>query len=88
MNWRRLYATLQIWTMVCMLSFATAGCNAVVVIGICRKIFGWSDEISIFGVGLPAFFVMFVAFVKHLPKPLRSAGMLSNDPKSFGPWFK
>ncbi|WP_322881375.1 hypothetical protein [Pandoraea sputorum] len=88
MNWRKLYATLQIWTMVGMLSFVTAGCNAVVVIGICRIFFGWNDEISVFGVGLPAFLAMFFVFFKHLPKPLRNAGMLSDDPKKFGPWFK
>lgn len=88
MNWRRLYATLQIWIMVGMISFATAGCNTVVVIGICRKLLGWNDSVSAFGVGFPAFIVMFIVFAKHLPKPLRKAGMLSDDPEKFGPWFK
>ncbi|WP_414448370.1 hypothetical protein AB4851_03055 [Burkholderia sp. 22PA0099] len=88
MNWRRLYATLQIWIMVSMISLATAGCNTALVIGICRKLLGWNDSIAFFGIGPLTFTVMFILFAKYLPKPLRAAGMLSDDPKEFGPWLK
>ena len=88
MNWHRLYATFQIWFVVCLAAGFGAGCNTVVVIGICRKLLGWSDGVSVFGAGIPAFIVMFIVFAKHLPKPLRKAGMLSDDPETFGPWFK
>ncbi|MEJ2768264.1 hypothetical protein [Mycetohabitans sp. B46] len=88
MNWRRLYAMLQIWIMVGLTSFAAAGCNTVVVIGICRKLLGWSDGVSVFGIGFPVFVIQFIVFAKYLPKPLRKAGRLSDDPEKFGPWFK
>jgi hypothetical protein len=29
-----------------------------------------------------------VVFVRHLPKRLRKAGILSDDPERFGPCFK
>jgi hypothetical protein len=88
MNWRRLYATLQICFMVCLVSAATSGCYAVVVIGICRKVLGWSDNVSVFAVGLPAFIILLLVLIKLLSKPLRKAGMLSDEPEKFGPWFK
>jgi hypothetical protein len=39
-------------------------------------------------IGLPLFIVLFLVFAKYLPKPLRKAGMLSDDPERLGPWFK
>jgi hypothetical protein len=56
--------------------------------GICRRVLGWSDNVSVFAVGLPIFIVLLLVFIKFLPKPLRKAGMLSDDPEKFGPWFK
>ncbi|WP_155628548.1 hypothetical protein [Burkholderia territorii] len=47
-----------------------------------------SDNVSVFAVGLPFFIVLLIVFVKYLPKPLRKAGMLSDDPEKFGPWFR
>ncbi|SIO44082.1 hypothetical protein [Paraburkholderia phenazinium] len=88
MNWKRLYATLQIGFVVCLASFFSAGCYTVVVIGICRRLIGLSDGVSVFAIGLPFFIVLLAVFVKYLPKPLRKAGMLSDDPGNFGPWFK
>jgi hypothetical protein len=47
-----------------------------------------SDVVSVFAIGLPFFIVLLAAFVKYFSKPLRKAGMLSDDPERFGPWFK
>lgn len=88
MNWRRLYATAQIWFMVFLVSVFSTGCYTVVVIGICRKLMGLSDGISVFSIGLPFFIVLLVLHIRLLPNPLRKAGMLSDDPSKFGPWFK
>ncbi|WGY70360.1 hypothetical protein KEC55_25295 [Burkholderia cepacia] len=88
MNWRRLYAAAQIWFMVCLVSIFSAGCYAVVVIGICRKLMGLSNGVSVFAIGIPLFIVLLVLHIRFLPKPLRKAGMLSDDPSKFGPWFK
>jgi hypothetical protein len=88
MNCRRLYATVQIWFMVGLVSVFSAGCSAVVMIGICRRLIGLSDGVSVFGVGIPIFIVLLVIHIRLLPKPLRKAGMLSDDPRKFGPWFK
>jgi len=46
------------------------------------------DTIAILSIGLPLFIIFFFVFFKHLPKPLRRAGMLSDNPEKFGPWFK
>ena len=88
MNWRRLYATLQIGFVICLASLFSAGFYTVVVIGICRRVIGLSDGVSMYAIGLPFFIVLLGVFVKYLPKPLRKAGMLSDDPERFGPWFK
>ena len=88
MNWKRLYATLQIGFVIFLASFFCAGFYTVVVIGVCRRIIGLSDGVSVFAIGLPFFIALLAVFVKYLPKPLRKAGMLSDDPERFGPWFK
>ncbi|EEE16612.1 hypothetical protein BURMUCGD2M_6057 [Burkholderia multivorans CGD2M] len=49
---------------------------------------GLSDGVSAFSIGLPFFIVFLVLHIRFLPKPLRKAGMLSDDPSKFGPWFK
>ena len=88
MNWKRFYATLQIWFMVCLASGFSAGFWSFVVAGLCRIAFKLGDDESMLLVGLPLFVVLFLVFAKYLPTPLRKAGMLSDDPERFGPWFK
>jgi hypothetical protein len=87
MNWRRLYATLQIWFMVFLASVFSAGCWSFLVAGLCRIALRLDDNQSMLMIGLPLFIILFVLFVRYLPKPLRKAGMLSDDPEKFGPWF-
>jgi hypothetical protein len=88
MNWRRLYAMVQIWFIVFLVAVFSAGFYSVIVIGICRRLIGLSDGLSVFAIGIPFFIVLLVLHVRLLPKPLRKAGMLSDDPAKFGPWFK
>ncbi|MEX3857195.1 hypothetical protein AB3X94_24665 [Paraburkholderia sp. BR10923] len=88
MNWKRLYAVSQIVGAVGGISVAAAGFYAVIVVGICRKLIGLSDNFSVFGIGIPSFVVILTVFIRYLPNHLRKAGMLSDDPKKFGPWFK
>ncbi|WP_354673619.1 hypothetical protein [Cupriavidus alkaliphilus] len=88
MNWERLYAMLQICFMIGLASAFSAGFWSFVVAGLCRIAFGLRDEESMLLIGLPSFFALFLVFAKLLPKPLRKAGMLSDDPSKFGPWFK
>ena len=88
MNWRRVYATFQIGVMVCLASAFGAGCWSFLVAGLCRIAFHLGDNESMLLIGFPTFLVLFAVFVKYLPKPLRKAGMLSDDPEKFGPWFK
>lgn len=88
MNWRRLYATIQAMGVVGGISVGGAGFYAVIVIGICRKMIGLSDNVSVFAVGLPFFLVLLIVFVKYLPGRLHKAGMLSENREGFGPWFK
>ena len=88
MNWKRFYATLQIWFMVCLASVFSAGCWSFLVAGLCRIAFKLGDNESMLLIGLPLFIVLFLVFAKYLPKPLRKAGMLSDEPERFGPWFR
>jgi uncharacterized membrane-anchored protein len=87
-NWKRLYAVSQIVGLVGGISVGAAGFYAVILIGICRKLIGLSDNMSVFAIGLPFFIVLLIVFVRYLPTRLRKAGMLSDDPAKFGPWFK
>ncbi|WP_157646253.1 hypothetical protein [Burkholderia ubonensis] len=88
MNWRRLYATLQICFTVCLASAVGAGCWSFLIAGICRLVLKIDEEVALLSIGLPLFIVLFIVFVKYLPKPLRKAGMSSDAPEKFGPWFK
>lgn len=88
MNWRRLYAVSQTVGVVGGISVGAAGFYTVIVIGICRKILGLSDNFSLFGIGFPFFIILLLIFLKYLPRRLRKAGMLSDEPEKFGPWFK
>ncbi|WP_157658636.1 hypothetical protein [Burkholderia ubonensis] len=88
MNWRRLYATTQIYGVVGGVAVGGAGCWAFLVAGLCRIAFDLDDNESMLLIGLPFFIVLLIVFVKYLPKPLRKAGMLSDNPEKFGPWFK
>ncbi|WP_157645019.1 hypothetical protein [Burkholderia ubonensis] len=88
MNWRRLYATTQIYGVVGGVAVGGAGCWSFLVAGLCRIAFDLGENESMLLIGLPLFIILFFVFVKHLPKSLRKAGMLSDDPEKFGPWFK
>ena len=85
MNWRRLYAVSQIVGVVGGCSVAAAGFYTVIVMGICRKLIGLSDTVSVFAIGLPCFLIILVVFIRYLPNHLRKAGMLSEKPERFGP---
>jgi hypothetical protein len=88
MNWRRCYAVFQIWFTVCLASAVGAACWAFLVAGLCRLIFKLDEEIALLSIGLPLFLILLSLFIRFLPKHLRKAGMLSDDPSRFGPWFK
>ncbi|MCF7694933.1 hypothetical protein KPG66_01975 [Mycetohabitans sp. B2] len=88
MNWRRLYATFQICSTVCLASVVGAGCWSFLIAGICRLVFKLDEVVALLSIGLPLFIVLFVVFANYLPKPLRKSGMLSDDPEKFGPWFR
>jgi hypothetical protein len=88
MNWRRLYATLQICAVVGGLAVGAAIFWAMIVTGIFRIAFGLGENTAMLFVFIPLFFCAVLFFVKALPKLLRKKGMLSDDPAKFGPWFK
>lgn len=88
MNWRRAYAAFQIWFMVCLASTIGAGCWSFLVAGLCRLMFKLDENIALLAIGLPMFLILLIVFIRFLPKPLRKAEMLSDDPERFGPWFK
>jgi hypothetical protein len=88
MNWRRLYATIQIWLTVGSLALGSAILYSVIVVGVCRKLLAIRESIAVYWIGLPSLIALSVWFALVLPKHLRKAGILSDDPSKFGPWFK
>ncbi|WP_153076406.1 hypothetical protein [Paraburkholderia bonniea] len=88
MNWRRLYATVEIYLTLGLFSLFGAGCWAFVIAGILRLTFQIDENKAILLIGLPLFIVLTIWFIRLLPKHLRKAGILSDEPEKFGPWFK
>ncbi|MBB5542307.1 hypothetical protein A8H39_18230 [Paraburkholderia fungorum] len=88
MNWRRAYAAFQIWFMVCLTSAIGASSWSFLVAGLCRLMFKLDENIALLAIGLPMFLILLVVLIRFLPKPLRKAGILSDEPERFGPWFK
>lgn len=87
MNWSRLYAKLQRLVVIgsmCLLS----GGWAFLIAGICKVAFELQEKIAILCIGLPLFFLTVIWGGIYLPNALSKAGMLSDEPSSFGPWFK
>lgn len=69
-------------------SFVGAAAWAFVVSGIFRIMLKLGDNESMVFVFLPLFVMLFAYFWRKLPGPLKKIGMLSDDPRKFGPWFK
>lgn len=88
MNWRRLCIALQNWMTIGLASAFSAGFWSFLASGICRMAFKLGDNQSMLLIGVSLFAVLFLAFAKCLPKPLRKAGMLSQNSKDFDCWFK
>jgi hypothetical protein len=88
MNWRRLYATIDIWSTVGLFSLFGSGCWSFLVAGLCRLLFKLEENMAMLCIGLPLFIALTTVFIRALPKHLRKAGILSDEPKTFGPWFK
>jgi len=83
MNWRVTYARIQIlFTISVASAFSAVGCSAIIA-GLCKVIFAIGENESLLYIGAPLFVILFAFFIKHLPEPLRKAGMLSDSPESF-----
>jgi hypothetical protein len=88
MNWRRLYATLEIWGTVGLFTFVGAGFWAFIVAGLCRIAFRLGDTEALLLIGVPMSLGVGALLIRLLPSRLRRAGMLSDEPAKFGPWFR
>lgn len=88
MNWRRLYSVIQICLVVGGAAIVGAIFWAMVATGICRIAFGLGEDPAMLYIFVPLCIAVAVCLVRMLPKHLRKAGMLSDEPSTFGPWFK
>lgn len=61
---------------------------AMLITGACRFAFGLDEKAAMLFVFSPSCLGLIFYWVRRLPSRLRKAGMLSDDPESFGPWFK
>ncbi|NUA26640.1 hypothetical protein FCJ59_07460 [Cupriavidus basilensis] len=86
MNQKRLIATLNTWFILGLASAFGAGCWAFVTAGVCRIAFHLEENTAMLFIGAPLFVVLLIWFWRILPKHLRKAGMLGDEPERFGPW--
>lgn len=88
MNWARLYATFQIWFVVCVASMTGAAFWSFLLTGGVRWLFGMGEDPAMLFVWLPSFVASTFWLAPRIPKDLRRAGLLSDEPERFGPWFR
>ncbi|OBR47919.1 hypothetical protein A6456_38215 [Paraburkholderia tropica] len=88
MNWRRLYATMDLCITVGLFAAFIAAFWAFFLTGICRFLFHRGDSTGMQNVFVPAAILLFLLLVKLLPRWLRKMGLLNDSPSRFGLWFK
>lgn len=88
MNWKRLYAAVQTTCVVWGSAISAGIILAMLATGLCRYVFNFEEKPAMLFVFLPVFLVLTTYWIKKLPDRLRKAGMLSDEPERFGPWFK
>lgn len=88
MNWRRLYATCQILSVVWLLSIGMGIFWSFLLAGIVRVAFHLNEGSTLIFVAIPVAIAIAIWGVIYLPAHFRKAGILSDDPRKFGPWFE
>jgi hypothetical protein len=88
MNWRRLFAVVQICTVVGGAAVVGAVFWAMLATGLCRFAFNLDEKPAMLFIFSPLCLALVVYWVRKLPPRLRRAGMISDEPDTFGPWFK
>jgi hypothetical protein len=88
MNWKRLYALVQATCLVWGSAVGAGVIIATLVTGLCRFAFNLDEKPAMLFVFCPLCLVLVVYWVRRLPSRLRKAGMISDKPDKFGPWFK
>lgn len=88
MNWRRLYAALEILLTASLFAFIISGFLAFVIFGVVRVLADLGDDEAMLKIFVPLMVVLFVVLVMFLPSRLRAMGIVSDSPEKFGPWFK
>ncbi|MBU9147386.1 hypothetical protein KTD26_33440 [Burkholderia multivorans] len=87
-NWRRLYATLEIGITTGLFSMFISAFFAFLISGIFRIWLKLGDDEAMLKVFVPVVLVLFIVLVKRLPRSLRKMGIIGDPPDRFGPWFK
>jgi hypothetical protein len=88
MNLRRLWAVIQTCLVVGGAAIVGAVFWAMAITGLCRIAFGLDEDRAMLYIFVPLCVATTVSLIRLLPKRLRRAGMLSDEPEKFGPWFK
>ena len=88
MNWKRLHALVQTICVVWGAAIGAAIFWALVVTGLCRFAFKLDEKPAMLLIFCPVCIALVAYWVRRLPARLGKAGMLSDDPSRFGPWFK
>ena len=88
MNWKRLYATIEIGFTVGLGALFVAVSTSIIITVLCNKIFAVSGNQAMIFVAMPTFLFFLILFLIKLPETFRKQGILSDRPDEFGPWFK
>lgn len=88
MNWRRLYATLEVGFTASLFSLFISVFFAFLISGIFRISLRLGDDEAMLKVFVPTVIILFIALMRFMPKSLRKMGIISDSPDRFGPWFK
>jgi hypothetical protein len=87
-NWRRLYATLEVGFTTSLFSLFISVFFAFLISGIFRISLRLGDDEAMLKVFVPTAIILFIVLMRFMPKSLQKMGIISDSPDRFGPWFK
>lgn len=86
-NWMRLLAVLQRFTVHVFMWVLSAFILAVIGAGIARVALDLEESDAFLFVGGPLLLVFSAVYARWMPASLARGNVLMNEPKYYGPWF-
>lgn len=87
-NWKKLYSVIKAAVMISLVSAFGSLFWSFVFMAMINEYLELDDDAAMMFIFIPTFIGLFFLLLIKMERPLRRAGMLSDDPERFGPWFK